>query len=362
MTEHWMSELQRQVNARIDAFFHQKRTRFLALWTARTDDILEQRAQHAHGHEARTADVELVDEIFALTQRGGKRLRPALAYAASRAVGGEPSMDSVAELGCSLELLQTYLLIHDDWMDRDESRRGGPSVHRVFADRHRDEHLGAALAVLAGDLACTFAWELFWQTPFAKSSQRSAMQLFGEMQEEVVLGQYMDLVRHPDVWKVEDLKTGSYTVRGPVRLGAMLGGGTDAQQATLEQYARPLGVLFQLRDDMLGTFGSEAQTGKPTGNDVREGKRTSLIRFAENHMGEESLRVLRTIVGNAHATDEQIEHVKAMLDECGAVAWVESSIEQLLHKSCAALDPGRLREDGIAMLRQAAELIARRTL
>ena len=136
----WIKEVREAVNTRLRRGLDSERDRLSRL-----------------GVEA----VELVDAVAELTLRGGKRLRPAVLYASYRAVRPQGSIEGVLEAAAGLELLQTYLLIHDDWMDGDVERRGGPSVHTRFAERHRDERLGASLGILAGNLACTFSWTFF---------------------------------------------------------------------------------------------------------------------------------------------------------------------------------------------------------
>jgi geranylgeranyl diphosphate synthase type I len=159
---------------------------------------------------------ELVEAIFELTLRGGKRLRARVAAAAFRSVRSDGDIASTVDVGAAIEMLQTFLLVHDDWMDCDEERRGGPSVWAALRDRHGDPHLGASLAILAGDLAAVYAQELLVGAPFPEEKRGPALDAFHRMQREVFFGQQLDLVASRDVERMYDLKTGSYTVtRGP---------------------------------------------------------------------------------------------------------------------------------------------------
>ena len=131
------------------------------------------------------------------------------------------ALDDVLSACSALELLQTYLLVHDDWMDRDDVRRGGPSVHAALRAQVGDAHLGDALAILAGDLGSAYAWELLFGTKIMQPPTPEVLRAFSTIQREVVLGQQLDVMGSPEVGLMQRLKTGSYTVRGPLRLGAL---------------------------------------------------------------------------------------------------------------------------------------------
>src|SRR5262249_20947870 len=156
-------------------------------------------------------------------------VRPAVLYAGFCAVGGD-ELARCTDASAALEVLQSYLLIHDDWMDDDPERRGGPSVHVALAERVGARRTGDALAVLAGDIASAWAWELLLQAPYTQATMPLALSTFRVVQEEVVFGQQLDLLGAADVALMHHLKTSSYTVRGPLALGALLGGASVAQR------------------------------------------------------------------------------------------------------------------------------------
>jgi geranylgeranyl diphosphate synthase type I len=242
--------------------------------------------------------------------------------------------------GVALELLQTYLLIHDDWMDGDEVRRGGPSVHAMLRDRFASRRDGDAAAVLAGDLAAAFAQEALLAAPAPAARLAQAARVFARMQADVVRGQVIDLrASAADAEAVEamhDLKTGSYTVRGPVVLGAVLAGAASDRVEALERFATPLGVAFQLRDDVLGTFGDPRATGKPAGSDLRQGKRTALVVEAERDA--EARRLLPRVLGVVDASDDEVDAVVRRMEASGAKARIEGRIAALMAESRAALE------------------------
>lgn len=207
------------------------------------------------------------DAVSELAMRGGKRQRPAILAAAYEACGGSGGPDAVVMAGVALELLQTYLLIHDDWMDDADTRRGGPSVHVVLADVFGSVAKGNAGAILAGDQACALAQEALLDLPLPAECIVAAVRELACIQQDVIAGQLLDIsgdsADAAAIEQMHDLKTGSYTVRGPLELGALLAGASPDEHAALASFAKPIGVAFQLRDDLIGTFGDPQVTGKP---------------------------------------------------------------------------------------------------
>ncbi len=283
--ESWMGDIRRRVDGILERFF-------------------ESKCEEATRLSPQA--IELVTEVRDLTMRGGKRLRPIVTAAAYRAASGATDLIPTFEVGAALELLQTYLLIHDDWMDEDNERRGGPAVHYAFQEKHGDRHLGASLGILAGDLASTFGWELLLSGSFPEARRDEGLALFVRIQKEVFAGQQLDLMTDGDVERMHDLKTGSYTTRGPAELGGILANADAASIGSLRRWAAPLGVAFQLRDDLLGTFGNVQQTGKP-GDDLRHGKHNAVVAaFRRLRPSEAERAVLEGVWGRAEATDEEV--------------------------------------------------------
>jgi geranylgeranyl diphosphate synthase type I len=303
---------------------------------------------------------ELVNAVADLTQRGGKRLRPAVLYAGYRASGGGEDLAPTLEACASLELLQTYLLIQDDWMDGDDERRGGPSVHAAMRRAHGDAHLGESLAMLAADLSAGFAFELIGRAPFPSARLHEALGAYGRMHFEVVAGQQLDLCKHDDVALMHQLKTGSYTVRGPLALGALLADASVDQLGALERFGAPVGVAFQLRDDLLGTFGDKNAVGKPVGADLRAGKRTALIAEASLILAPDGRALLDAVLGNPHASEQAVLDAADLLERCGARARVEARLNALRNEALGALEHPSLAPAGRVLLRELLELLLQR--
>ncbi|HEY8430708.1 MAG TPA: polyprenyl synthetase family protein [Sandaracinaceae bacterium] len=333
----WLAEVKASVEAHLSAFFAEERARLCQL------------APDA---------AELVDAIEGFTMRGGKRLRPALAYAAYRSVQPSGRFADVADACAALELLQSYLLIHDDWMDGDEERRGGPAVHALMRSRRANAHLGDSLAILAGDLASAQSWRLIARCGRDPERRAAALEVALRMHEEVIVGQQLDLIASPDVSRMHQLKTGSYTVRGPLALGAVLGGASPQQRDALERFGAPVGEAFQMRDDLLGAFGDPRETGKPAGNDLRAGKRNAVIRAAEARCSEAELAPVRAVLGKADASDAQVQAALEVIERSGAKADVEARLRELLDEALAVLASAPLEEPGRGMLRELAQRLA----
>ena len=300
----------------------------------------------------------------ALSTRGGKRLRAVLLAAAYEAAGGTGGAERVVWAGVSLELLQSYLLIHDDWMDNDATRRGGPSVHAALEEELGDRHLAGAAAILAGDHFCALSLEALLRVPVADGPRLAAVRAFAELQDQVVRGQLVDVLAPAgDPMTDEaieagyDLKTGSYTARGPCRIGAALAGAHPEQTQSLLAFAQPLGVAFQLRDDLLGTFGDPAATGKPAGNDLRRGNRTTLVSDPQIRRHPLFSRVF----GNEDADDVEVQALVAHLRASGAEARVEARITALCAETSAALAKADLTAAGKARLAEIADAMTART-
>ncbi len=311
------------------------------------------------------ADAEaLVDAVASLSLRGGKRLRAVLVAAAYVAAGGEGGAERIAPALVAMELLQTYLLIHDDWMDQDEVRRGGPTVHASLRGTFGSARAGEVGAILAGDLAAAFALEELASCPMRGASASEALLAFGKMQSTVVLGQLLDVRgtgRDPaGVEQVHDMKTASYTVRGPVAVGAILAGAPVPLREALDAFARPLGIAFQLRDDLLGTFGDPGVTGKASRSDLRQGKRTALVAELLARGGDDAEAAERLLAAPEAASDDELDAIADRMVASGARARVEARLTELLDESRAALDRAALSREARNLLVGAIHVLGRR--
>jgi len=302
----------------------------------------------------------LVREVRRLTLLGGKRLRPALVLVGARAVSNRVAPGPLLDAGLALELLHSYFLIHDDWMDGDRVRRGGPSVHVALAERFGSEQAGNAAAILAGDYAVALSSEAMSRVSAPAQRLGRAFSAFAEMQLGAVAGQQIDMFgKGRDVELGYALKTGSYTVEGPLKVGALLAGAKRETLTALAKYARPAGIAFQLRDDLLSLFGDPEVTGKPLASDLLSGKRTLLLGLALRHGSPGELRAIRAVLNRARAAPAALRAALAAVEATGAPERVERRIEELSRQAASALTRGISRE-GRELLIGATEALSKR--
>ncbi|MQA62529.1 MAG: polyprenyl synthetase family protein [Actinophytocola sp.] len=325
---------------------------------------------------------DALDALSAFVLGGGKRLRPTFAWWAWRGAGGAaagPEADAALHAAAALELLQACALIHDDLMDASDSRRGAPTVHVAFAKQHAEygwhgqpERFGLAAAVLIGDVALAWADDMFGSTPLPAAVIAAARPTWQAMRTEVLAGQYLDVHTQATgdtspgaAMRVNELKTAAYTVARPLELGARLAGADEDLIASLRLFGRDIGIAFQLRDDLLGVFGDPAVTGKPAGDDLREGKRTLLAalglqraREAGRHQDEEAIAAA---IGDAGLSGEQLERARDALTGVGAVDAVERQIVELTEEALTVLGNAALAEPGKRKLTELAHAATKRT-
>ncbi|WP_022872329.1 polyprenyl synthetase family protein [Nesterenkonia alba] len=324
----------------------------------------------------------LVDALLALTA-GGKKLRPVLARIGWRAAGGtDEYRTAVRWLGTALELFQAAALVHDDVIDRSATRRGQPSTHRRFESLHAEaelsgdrNHFGTTGAILSGDLALAWA-----QESYALAEQHSPARApqapraaFHRMHTEVITGQYLDVLAEVSpaaeteaealrrARSVLTYKAAKYSTQYPVVMGAGLAGAPPELCTALGSASLPLGLAFQLRDDILGVFGDPEITGKPVGDDLREGKRTELIAYGLHRASPAEARRLETMLGDPHLSEDEVAVAREILTTSGALTAVESQIEQLTEDSATAR--ARLSDLGVSseVLTEFTEVAARLT-
>lgn len=328
----------------------------------RLAELLDARVKSAYALAPDAGDV--VDSLRQLAVRGGKRLRAVLLAASYEASGGEGGSVAVVDAGVALEVLQAYLLVHDDWMDGDDVRRGGPSAHALLRQKFGGNHEGDTGAILAGDFGSGLTFELLASMNVAAPRLLDAVRELSKAATDVVLGQILD-VRHAAKGKdaveaMHRLKTGSYTVRAPLLVGAALAGASPEVRAGLAEAADPLGIAFQLRDDLLGTFGDPKKTGKPASGDLREGKRTALVTELEGD--REAARLLPRVLGVADAPEDEVAAVISRMVESGAKARVEARIEALLADSRKRFQRLPLRTEGKTVLLGAVSALGSRDM
>ncbi|HRW19706.1 MAG TPA: polyprenyl synthetase family protein [Dermatophilaceae bacterium] len=287
---------------------------------------------------------------------GGKRLRAAFAYWGYRAAG-HPSSDALVRLATAMELFQAAALLHDDVMDRSDTRRGMPSAHRAVAGVHAArgwhgdaDRFGEATATLAGDLCLQWTDELYSTSGLPAEHLVRGRATFDRMRTQLMGGQFLDLLESVRGWdglgyaerlagarRVVRFKSAKYTIEQPLLIGAQAGGVSAATVGPLSHYGLALGEAFQLRDDLLGVFGDPERTGKPAGDDLREGKRTVLIAQVLQLAGPAERDAIEQALGRADLDDADISRLRGILTDSGAVDEVERDITRLADAARHAL-------------------------
>ncbi|WP_344655274.1 polyprenyl synthetase family protein [Catenulispora subtropica] len=317
---------------------------------------------------------------------GGKLMRPGFCYWGWRGVVGktdaadDPALEAAAvRAAASLELLQASALIHDDYMDDSDTRRGMPAIHRRFAAAHREAawegsaaRFGAAAAILLGDVCLTWCDEMFAGCGLPSARIAAARPYFDVMRTEVMAGQYLDVLAQahgldePEraaqrAQTVIRFKSAKYTIERPLHVGAMLAGGTPDVIAAYSAYGLPLGEAFQLRDDVLGVFGDPAATGKPAGDDLREGKQTLLVALAAARADSPgAIKTLRAELGNPELDAAGVTELQEIIRSTGALDDVETRITALTREATAAVDAAPIAEEAKGVLRELAVMATAR--
>ena len=322
---------------------------------------------------------ELTDAIRALLT-GGKRLRPAFCYWGWRGAAGAPDNqpefdDAALRAASALEFLQACALIHDDVMDGSDTRRGLPAAHRRFATVHRSsgwsgaaEAFGTGAAILLGDLCLSWADELLLTSGLPREALQRAKRVYDEMRTELMAGQYLDLLEQvrgggsvQRAMLVVRYKSAKYTIERPLHIGAALAGAGPEVFAAYTAYGLPLGEAFQLRDDVLGVFGDPSETGKPAGDDLREGKRTVLIALANEHADAQQQAVIRTYLGDPALDASGVAALRSVIEDTGALAQTEAMIDDLLSTAVSAAANPVITTEATEVLQALAYAATRRS-
>ena len=305
----------------------------------------------------------------------GKRLRPLFAYAGFAAAGGSIEKSTTRAIA-ALELLQACALIHDDLMDGSDTRRGKPSIHRHFESIHVQDqldgfapHYGLSAAVLIGDLALVWSDQMLNSAGLPTEQYARMIPLYNEMRVELMAGQFLDIheqtQKNTDTersMKIARYKSGKYTIERPLHLGAALSTNYSNEiLPALSSYGLPLGEAFQLRDDLLGVFGDPSVTGKPAGDDLREGKRTVLIAMTHERQTAAQAETCKKYFGRPDLDAQGVAILQEIIETTGARAELESTIESLTDAALSAAQSSLFTNDGKALLVELANIATKRS-
>jgi geranylgeranyl diphosphate synthase type I len=298
--------------------------------------------------------VEITADVLRTLLADGKCLRSTFLYLGwLSGAGGTPAAIRAA---ASLEFLHAFALMQDDVMDESPLRRGRPSAHRAFEHWHRARRLsgaparfGESAATLLGDLCLVWAEQMLRESGLGTDALTRAWPRYDAMRTELAVGQFADLVNDTatfpaleDVLDIARRKSGNYTVRRPLEIGAALAGCDEQTLSGLADYGGAVGEAFQLRDDLLGVFGSPEITGKPAGSDLAARKATTVIAAAYQLAAGPQRRRLNELRTAPNLSHGDIAHWQTLIAEAGTVEWIEELIDRRLTWALQRLDSATL--------------------
>ena len=289
---------------------------------------------------------KLIGQIGDYTVQGGKRIRPILVVCGHN-LFREPNPE-VYKASISIELTQSFFLIHDDIMDQSDLRRGKPSLHKVlekdFEGMREARRMGENIAIVAGDIAMTYAYEALAETNFNDKIKSKAMRELISITKITGYGEGIDMLttagvklRMSDLIRLHLWKTAKYTLEGPLLLGATLAG-YEGSTAAISAYGCLTGLAFQLHDDIIGLFGKEEEIGKPVKSDVNEGKQTLLMIKAMEYSGKEESQFIEEILKRGNVSDAEFEKIKKIVEKSGSYDYSRRLIEKFISSGKKYLD------------------------
>lgn len=280
---------------------------------------------------------EALEQVKKLTLAGGKRLRPAFMYYGYLAAGGD-KQEMLLDTTVAIELIHMFLLIHDDIIDRDDLRHGVPTLHERYAQWGGEylqlqdgSHFGNSIAIIVGDMLFALGNDVIFHSGFPYDRIFSALSTMQQVVSHTVIGQAKDIymeyrgeASESEILKMYENKTARYTIEGPLHIGAHLAGGSAELMRVFSAYALPLGIAFQIQDDILGIFGDEARTGKPVGSDIAEGKITLLVSHALERAARTERQELEKILKlGAKLTLSDIARFRDIIVKCGSLEYAK---------------------------------------
>jgi len=299
--------------------------------------------------------------------RGGKRIRAALIFYGFKCFSNKKSDDKdLLKVSIAMELIQSFLLIHDDIIDRDELRRCGPTSHKFFeeigekdfkfeTDINEKKHFGTAMAIFAGDLCAALANTILTKIKIANKNE--VIYEINKIIRNTTFGQIIDVRSGYDnifsektTLKIYKLKTANYSIELPLKMGAILAGATEKEIKKIKKYAEPLGIAFNIQDDLLELFGEKKKFGKPMGSDLKEGKKTLVIlKTLEKSTKKEALFIKKNL-GNKNISKKDIEKIKKIMIETGAFDYCIKYAKSLIKKANAIIAKQNYKPEGKSFL------------
>lgn len=315
---------------------------------------------------------KLMENILEFNMRGGKRIRPMLVIMGYIAAGGKQEKE-IIKAAVSIELMESFLLVHDDIMDQDHFRRGGPTMHKIYEKEcsrcppDERKRYSESCALVAGDILASLGSEALLGSGFPAELKIKAIDKFNKAIINTCFGQFLDIragtykkITEADIRRLYELKTAIYTFEAPLHIGAILAGADDKVLKGLSKYALPLGKAFQLQDDVLGLFSTYEKIGKPVGSDIREGKKTLLIMNAIKKSSKEEKAFIETCLGNKAITKRDILKIKDIIRSSRALRCSDLEAKSMALKAKNNIMKTGINDQGKRFLSALADYVIKR--
>ena len=328
--------------------------------------------------EAEEKDAVIADSLKYVKKvilSGGKRLRPAFMYYGYLAVGGKEK-EKIIKASVSIELIHTFLLIHDDIIDRDSKRHGLPTINnryekiskKLFLGKNA-EHFGNSMAIIIGDMVCALGNQIIFNSEFDPKLIMKALDALQDIISYTVIGQSLDLYTEykkqsteKEILKICEYKTAKYTIEGPLYLGAILGGADKKILSAITQYSIPVGTAFQIQDDILGIFGSEKKLGKDVGSDIKEGKQTLLLLKAKEKADKNQKKILKNLLGKKDLNLQDIKTFQKIIVETGALDYAQELSKKMVTQGIEVIEKAEINSEAKNFMIGIANYIINRKL
>jgi geranylgeranyl diphosphate synthase type I len=313
--------------------------------------------------------LEMVENLRDFVLRSGKRIRPILFYCGYVIAGGKDK-EKILRAASSIELIHSFLLIHDDIIDQDDFRHGGLSMHCEYRKKCKNEdskHFEISMAIIVGDLAYSFGCEVLSELDLSPDLKIKAINKINQIISNTAAGEAADVVLSVNsdfgvdkIIEMQKYKTAKYTIEGPLHLGAVLAGADNEFLKSLSRFAIPLGVAFQIQDDIIGIFGDEKKIGKPVGSDIIEGKKTLLVAKALEVANEKQKNIILSALGNKEINFDDIEDVRKIIKETKSLEYSKIQTEKLIEFSKKHLEEIKASNECKEFLSSLADFIVKR--
>lgn len=320
--------------------------------------------------------VDALKQVKKITLSGGKRLRPALMYWGYKGAGGKNEKE-ILKTSVSIELIHIFLLIHDDVIDKDAKRHGTETIHHRYtrmgekfpAIKDNAKHFGNSMGIIVGDIIGAVGNQIIYKSAFPAEGIVSALKKLQSIVATVAIGEAQDVIieykgkaSEKEVMDVYRNKTAKYTIEGPLHLGAILGGADKIILDKITKFSVPIGIAFQIQDDILGIFGSEKKIGKPVGSDIREGKQTILVIKALENSNKDQKAKLKFLLGKDDLTIAEIQEFRKIIVDTGSLEYSKNLVYSLIQEGKSHIDGIGFNDEAKKFLLAIADYMASREM